>query len=52
MSDKKTKVTELDYLPQTQGSIWTDRLYTEFPNMKGYEVSEEEFEEWKKKEGL
>ena len=36
---------------QGMGDAWTDRIYAEWPRMKGFEVSEEEYQEWMKKEG-
>ncbi len=36
---------------QGMGDVWADRVYGEWPRMKGFEVSEEEYEEWMKKEG-
>ena len=52
MGDEKKQEQGMDYMPEMMGNIWTDRLFSEFQNMKGYEISEEEYQQWKKKEGL
>ena len=46
------KKKETEYSVGGSGNVFTDRLYSEFPNMKGEEVSEEEFEKWKAEEGF
>lgn len=52
MGDEKIIQIQPDFKPQNLGNVWTDRLYSEFPYMKGFEISEEEYQEWKEKEGL
>ncbi|MCB2186764.1 MAG: hypothetical protein KQJ78_10120 [Deltaproteobacteria bacterium] len=34
-----------DYHPEPVGDVFTDRLNPEWPRMKGYEITEEEFRE-------
>ena len=46
------KEKEVEYSVGGSGNVFTDRLYSEVPNLKGEEVSEEEFEKWKAEEGL
>ena len=36
---------------QGMGDAWADRVFAEWPRMKGFEVSEDEYQEWMKKEG-
>ena len=36
---------------QGMGDVWADRVYAEWPRIKGFEVSEDEYKEWMKKEG-
>lgn len=43
MTGKKFKVISA-YLKESAGDVFVDRLYPEWPNMYGYEVTEEEAE--------